>query len=48
VRIADTSIDSFSDLRGALARQQPGDTVRVVYLRDGQDRAASVTLGTRP
>jgi len=48
VRIADTSIDSFSDLRSALARQQPGDTVRVVYLRDGQDHAASVTLGTRP
>ena len=48
VRIADSSIDSFSDLRSALARRQPGDTVRVVYLRDGQDHAASVTLGTRP
>jgi aminopeptidase YwaD len=48
VRIADTSIDNFSDLRSALARRQPGDTVRVVYLRDGQDHAASVTLGTRP
>ncbi len=48
VRIADTIIDNFSDLRGALARQRPGDTVRVVYLRDGQDHAASVTLGTRP
>jgi hypothetical protein len=48
VRIADTSINGFDDLRRVLTRQQPGDTVRVVYLRDGQDHAASVTLGARP
>lgn len=48
VRIADRSINSFDDLRGALARQTPGDTVRVVYLRDGLDHAVPITLGTRP
>jgi aminopeptidase YwaD len=48
VRLGETGINGFEDLRSALARQSPGDTVRVVYLRDGQDHAASVTLGTRP
>jgi membrane-associated protease RseP (regulator of RpoE activity) len=48
VRIADSSINGFGDLRGVLGRQKPGDTVRVVYLRDGQNHTASVTLGTRP
>ncbi len=48
VRIGDGTIDSFDDLRKALARQAPGDTVRVVFLRDGQDQTVSVTLGTRP
>jgi Peptidase family M28/PDZ domain/PA domain len=48
VRLGDTGINGFDDLRSVLARQAPGDTVRVVYLRDGQDHAASVTLGTRP
>ncbi len=48
VRVGDGTIDSFDDLRKALARQAPGDTVRVVFLRDGQDQTVSVTLGTRP
>jgi aminopeptidase YwaD len=48
VRMGDISINSFDDLRKALARQAPGDTVRVVFLRDGQDQAIPVTLGTRP
>jgi hypothetical protein len=48
VRIAASPINSFDDLRGALARQNPGDTVHVVYLRDGQDHAVPITLGTRP
>jgi S1-C subfamily serine protease len=48
VRIGDISINGFDDLRKALARQAPGDTVRVVFLRDGQDQAIPVTLGTRP
>jgi peptidase M28-like protein/PDZ domain-containing protein/PA domain-containing protein len=48
VRIGDGTIDSFDDLRKALARQAPGDTVRVIFLRDGQDQTVSVTLGTRP
>lgn len=48
VRMGDISINGFDDLRKALARQAPGDTVRVVFLRDGQDQAIPVTLGTRP
>ena len=48
VRIAGSPINSFDDLRGALARRSPGETVRVVYLRDGLDHDVPITLGTRP
>jgi S1-C subfamily serine protease len=46
--MGDTSINGFDDLRMALGRQKPGDTVRILFLRDGQDQTAPVTLGTRP
>jgi hypothetical protein len=48
VRLDDTGLQAFADLRALLDRHRPGDTLRLVYLRDGLDRATSVTLGTRP
>ena len=48
VRLDDTGLNGFADLRAQLDRQRPGETVQLVYLREGLDRAASVTLGPRP
>jgi S1-C subfamily serine protease len=48
VRLADTALLGFSDLRALLDHHRPGDTLHLVYLRDGLDRATSVTLGARP
>ena len=48
VRLGRTVIDSFEDLTGVLRARQPGDTVGLVYLRDGEPQATSATLGTRP
>jgi hypothetical protein len=48
VRLADTTLLGFSDLRALLDHHRPGDTLHLVYLRDGLDRATSVTLGARP
>jgi aminopeptidase YwaD len=48
VRLDDTSLPAFSDLRALIDRHRPGDTLPLIYLRNGLDRATSVTLGTRP
>jgi membrane-associated protease RseP (regulator of RpoE activity) len=48
VRLADTGLRGFADLREQLGRRRPGDTIDLVYLRDGEDHATSVTLGGRP
>ncbi|HYB41656.1 MAG TPA: M28 family peptidase, partial [Candidatus Methylomirabilis sp.] len=48
VRLGDQPVDSFAELRQALAGRRPGDVLAVVYLRDGEDRRATVTLGARP
>ena len=48
VEVEGDPIDSMTDLVVAVRQFQPGDTVEVVYLRDGQRRTASVTLGERP
>jgi S1-C subfamily serine protease len=39
-----TDIQSYSD---ALYSHKPGETVKVVYLRDGKRIETTVTLGTR-
>ena len=44
----DTALQAFPDLRALLDRHRPGETLRLVYLRDGLDHATSVTLGSRP
>jgi S1-C subfamily serine protease len=37
-----------ADVRAAVAAADPGDTVEVRYLRDGEERTATATLGSRP
>ena len=48
VRLADTGLHGFADLREQLGRRRPGETLQLVYLREGLDHAASVTLAARP
>ena len=48
VRLDETGLLGFSELRALLERHRPGETLQLVYLRDGLDHATSVTLGARP
>jgi aminopeptidase YwaD len=48
VRFGDVPMESFEDLQKVLRTKRPGDTVDVVYLRDGDDHTVSATLGARP
>jgi len=48
VRLADTGLHGFADLREQLGRRRPGDTLALVYLREGLDHATSVTLDAWP
>ena len=41
-------IASVDELRFAVDAKLPGDAVRVTFLRDGESRTTTVTLGTRP
>jgi S1-C subfamily serine protease len=45
IRFAGASIESFQDLRATLQGKRPGDTVRVVYVRNGDLHETSATLG---
>jgi putative serine protease PepD len=42
------TITSPDDLTAAVAAKQPGDKVRITYVRDGTTKTAEATLGTRP
>jgi S1-C subfamily serine protease len=48
LRLAGIPIDSFDELRGVLRGKRPGDTVLVVYLRNGTEHVTSATLDARP
>jgi hypothetical protein len=48
VRLGEVPVPSFEALRAALQVRRPGDPVRVVYLRDGEDRTTQAILGERP
>ena len=48
VAIDDARLDYNTSLRQLLLRYQPGDTVQVTVLRDGEERTLEVTLGERP
>ena len=47
VRLAGTSVAGPEDLRAVIRARQPGDTIPVLYLRDGEPHTTSATLGTR-
>jgi aminopeptidase YwaD len=44
VTIDGAVVEGFEALRRAIRARQPGDTVRLVYLRDGRDHETSATL----
>lgn len=44
VRVGDAPVTTFEELRSAIRARQPGDVVRLVYLRDGRDHVTSATL----
>ena len=37
VRVGGEPVNTFEELRNAIRARQPGDVVRLVYLRDGRD-----------
>jgi len=47
VRIAGALIAGLEDVRALLRDRRPGDSVSVLYLRDGEAHAATATLGAR-
>ena len=48
VRFGRNAVDGLDALRGLLRHRRPGDSVDVVYLRDGEAHATAATLGTHP
>ena len=48
VRFAERPVDSFDDLLAALRGRQPGDAVRVLYVREGIEHDTSAVLDARP
>jgi S1-C subfamily serine protease len=47
VRFAGAGIDGLEELRALIRDRKPGDSVSVLYLRDGEAHATSATLGPR-
>jgi serine protease Do len=48
VALGDASIENTGDLLGALRDYQPGDTVELTVVRNGDKQTLDVTLGERP
>jgi hypothetical protein len=44
VRVAGHPVNTFEELRNTIRARQPGDVIRLVYLRDGRDHVTSATL----
>ena len=47
VRFAGTAVDGLEELRTLIRDRKPGDSVPVLYLRNGEARSTSATLGPR-
>ena len=45
VGLATERVERVEDMLGILRRHDPGDTVEVVVVRDGQERTLTVELG---
>jgi membrane-associated protease RseP (regulator of RpoE activity) len=48
VRFGGEIVDGFEDVQRLVAARKPGDTVELVYVRNGEERTASAALGVRP
>jgi S1-C subfamily serine protease len=48
VAIDGEEVDESSDVRAVVAGAEPGDTVEIRYVRDGEERTVTATLGSRP
>jgi serine protease Do len=48
VRLGSDPIENAGDLFGALRDYQPGDTVELTVVRDGEEQTLDATLGERP
>jgi 2-alkenal reductase len=48
VGLGDNPIENTGDLLGALRDYQPGDTVDLTVVRDGNEQTLETTLGERP
>jgi putative serine protease PepD len=42
------SVTSMQEIQSAIDAKQPGDTIKIGYVRDGAEHTVSVKLGTRP
>ena len=47
VRFAGTAVDGLEELRALIRERKPGDSVSVLYLRDGDSHSTSAILGPR-
>jgi S1-C subfamily serine protease len=47
VAIGDESIEQAGEVSGAIGRLSPGDRVEIGFVRDGEERTVTVTLGSR-
>ncbi|MFA9445931.1 S1C family serine protease [Egicoccus sp. AB-alg6-2] len=48
IRMDDHEVATMAELAGRIQQYRPGDEVQVTYLRDGEQRTTTVTLGERP
>jgi hypothetical protein len=48
VRLAGVSVGGLDEVRRVLAGRRPGDTLPLLYLRDGEARTTAATLGAAP
>jgi S1-C subfamily serine protease len=48
VEVDGKDVESSDDVAAIVSSKEPGDTVEVTYLRDGDRKTAKVTLGNRP
>ncbi|MBM3210292.1 trypsin-like serine protease [Candidatus Saccharibacteria bacterium] len=45
IRINESEVGEDGGVSSLIGEQRPGDTIRVIYIRDGEERSANVTLG---
>ncbi len=48
VRIDETEVKSSDDIQTAVLAKQPGDEIKITYIRDGKEKTTDAKLGKRP